>query len=71
MVPVDYKHTIISFHLSSAENLCKQFGPRSGPTFCWSLSRSKLLDSLIVLLKDYFEKVNFEDKENHEKLPSM
>ena len=38
--------------LSSADNLCKQFGPRSGLT--------ELFDSLIVSLKEFFEKVNFE-----------
>ena len=38
---------------SSAADLCKQFGPRSGPT------RSKLFDSLIVFLKE-LKKVHFE-----------
>ena len=32
--------------LSSADNLCKQFGPRSGP---------KTFDTLIVILKEFFE----------------
>ena len=32
--------------------LCKQFGPRSGPTF-WSWSGSKLFVSLIVFLKEF------------------
>ena len=32
----------------SADNLCTQFGPRSGP---------KLLDTLMLFLKQYFEKV--------------
>ena len=31
--------------LSSAENLCKLFGPRSGPTLCRSWSGSKLFDT--------------------------
>ena len=35
--------------LSSSDNLCKQFG-------------SKPFDALIVLLKEFFEKVNFEKK---------
>ena len=39
--------------VSSADNVCKQFGPRSG---------SKLFDILIVFLKDFFQKVNFEKK---------
>ena len=34
--------------VSSADNLCKQFGPRSG---------SKLFDTLIVFLKEFFLKV--------------
>ena len=63
--------------LSSAGNLCKQFGPRSGPTECRACSGSKLFDTDSVL-KDFFEKINFEKNENydqnyekHEKLPSM
>ena len=42
--------------LSSADNLCKQFGPRSGKTKCRAWSRSKLLDTQMVFLKDFFEK---------------
>ena len=42
--------------LSSADNVCKQFEPRSGPT------KSKLFDTLMVFLKDCFEKVNFKTK---------
>ena len=34
--------------VSSADNLCKQFGPRSGTTFC----PAKLFDTLIVF-KDF------------------
>ena len=45
--------------LSSADNLCKQFGPRSGPTECQSSSGSRLFD-LIVFLKEWFENVNLE-----------
>ena len=37
--------------VSSADNLGKQFGPRSG---------SKLFDILMVFLTDFFQKVNFE-----------
>ena len=44
--------------LSSADNLCKQFGPRSGPT----KSASERFDTLIVLQKEFFLKVNFEKK---------
>ena len=61
--------------LSYAGDLCKQFRPRSGPTECWSWSGSKLLDTLIVFVKEFFEffflkKVN-QQEEKHEKLPSM
>ena len=45
--------------LLSADNLCKQFGPRSGPT--------KLLDTLMVFLKDFFEKVDFKEKSADDK----
>ena len=31
--------------LSSADELCGQFGPRSGPTEHWALYGSKLLDT--------------------------
>ena len=31
--------------LPSADNVCKQFGHRSGPTKCRALSRSKLFDN--------------------------
>ena len=37
--------------LSSADNICKHFGPGSGPTKCWSWSWSKPFDTLIVFLK--------------------
>ena len=42
--------------MAPADYLVKQFGPRSGPT------ESKLFDTLVVLLKDIFEKVD--SKEN-------
>ena len=29
-------HSLLAAVLSSAGNLCKQLGPRSGPTKCWS-----------------------------------
>ena len=46
--------------VSSADNLCKQFGPRSGPTKRRARSGSKLSEPLMVFLKEFFEKVNFE-----------
>ena len=36
---------------ASANNLCKQLGPRPGPTNCRAWSGSKLFDTLIVLKK--------------------
>ena len=35
---------------------CKQFGPRSGSTKCRSWSKSKPFNTLIVFLKEFFEK---------------
>ena len=48
--------------LSSADNLCKQFGPRSGPTLSWSSSGSKRFDTLtlIVFQKEFLKKNDFE-----------
>ena len=45
---------------SSADNLCKQFRPRSSLTECRSWSGSKQFDTLKVFLKEFFEEVNFE-----------
>ena len=36
----------------SADSVCKQIGPRSGPTERWSLSGSEPFDTLIFLKKD-------------------
>ena len=43
--------------VSSAYNLCKQFGPRSDQTKCLALSGSKPIDTLIIFLKDFFLKI--------------
>ena len=51
---------ILYLLVPSADNLCKQFGPRSGPTECWSFAGTKLFDTLIVFLKEFFEKVDVE-----------
>ena len=48
--------------MSSADDLCKQFGHRSGPTECKAWSGSKLLDTLMVFLKEFFKNVDFEKK---------
>ena len=44
----------------SARNLCKQSGPRSGPTKCRAWSGSNLFDTQTEFLKEFFEKVDFE-----------
>ena len=41
--------------LLSADKLFKQFGPRPEPTKCWSRSRYKLFDTLIVFLEKFLE----------------
>ena len=46
--------------MSSADNFCKQFGPRSGPTECRAWSWSKMFDTLMVFLIEIFKKVDFE-----------
>ena len=57
-----WKNTILTLCLlvSSADSLCKQFGPRSGPTKCPAWSGSKLNGTLMVILKEFFEKVDSE-----------
>ena len=61
-----FVYLILYVPVSSADNLCKQFGPRSGPTKCWALPG---------LLKELFEKDNFEINQQttkkHAKLPSI
>ena len=42
--------------------ICKQFVPRSGPTECQAKSGSKLFETRIVFLKEFFEKVKFEKR---------
>ena len=49
--------------MSSADNLCKQFGPRSEPTEHPSCSGSKHFDTLMIFQKELFEKVDFEIKQ--------
>ena len=48
-------------HLLSTDNLCKQFGSRSGQTERRSWSGSKPFDTLLVFLKDFFEKESADD----------
>ena len=54
--------------VSSANNFCKQFGSRSGPTKRRTWSGSKLCDTLLVFLQEFFEKLTL--KKKHAKLPS-
>ena len=42
------------------DNICQQFGPRSGPMKCQARSGSKLFDSLILFLKEFLGKIYFE-----------
>ena len=61
--------------MPSADNLCKQFRPRSGQTECRAWSGSKLFDTLMVFQKEFFKKVDFEKNQQttikHAKLPRM
>ena len=42
--------------VSSTDNICKQFGPRSGLTLSRAWYGSKLFDSLMVFLKEYLKR---------------
>ena len=68
-------YIILYLLVSSADNLCKQFEPRPGPTKLRARSGSKLFDTLMVFLKEFFEKVDFEKSQRTtkepEKLPRM
>ena len=44
----------------SADNFCKQFGPRSGLTGHQASSGSKLFDTQILFMKYFFVKIDFE-----------
>ena len=46
----------------SADNLCKQFESKSRPTERRSWPGFKLFDTLIMFLKEFFEKIIFEKK---------
>ena len=60
--------------MSSADNICKQFGPRSSLTKCRAWSESKLFDTLMVFLKEFFKWFDIEKKQQttkkHAKFPS-
>ena len=63
--------------LLSTDKLCKQFGPRSGPTKCQSLSGSKPFDTLIVFLNFFMKRFFFlkkkstDDNKSKKKIPSI
>ena len=46
--------------VSSSDDLCKQFGPRSGPKKCRARSGSKQFDTVTVFQKKNFDYVDFE-----------
>ena len=50
--------------LSSADNLGKQFRPKSDPIKCWASFRYKLFDMLKAFLKDFIESYNFEEEKH-------
>ena len=53
--------------MSSADDFCKQLGPRSGPTERRSWPGSKQFDTLMVFLKKFSKKNDFEKKSNYDK----
>ena len=53
--------------MSSADNFCKQFGSRSGPTKCLAWFASILFDTQMVFQKEFFEKFDFEKKSADDK----
>ena len=59
--------------VSSADIFCKQFGTRSGPTSCRACSGSKLFDTLMVFLKESFERLILKTisrrQKKHKKFP--
>ena len=52
-----YKLLTLCLLVSSADDLCKQFGPISGPTKCWAQFGSNLFDTLKVFLKEFSKKL--------------
>ena len=56
-----YKKEIYSFYLLvlSADNFCKHFRPRSGLMEGQAWSVSKLFDTLVIFLKEFFQKSSF------------
>ena len=52
---------------TDADNLCQQFGPRSGPTECPAWSGPNLFGTLMIFLKEIFENNNFETRSADDK----
>ena len=53
--------------LSFADNLCKQFVPKSAPTKCRTWSGSKLFDTLMVFLKYFLKKLILKKKKKRQR----
>ena len=67
----DARRQRVNHQVSYADNLCKLFGPRSGPTKNWACSRSNFFNALVVFLKEFWiqlilKKVKTQQR-NHEK----
>ena len=54
---VVYHNITLCGLVSSADNICKKFGPRSGPTERRAWSGSKMFDTLMEFLEEFFKKV--------------
>ena len=61
------KMSYMSYQVS-ADNICKQFGPKLGLTKCQVWSVSNQFDTLMVFLKEFFEEINFEKKSADDKI---
>ena len=63
----DVHGNLVRTVVSSTDNICKQFEPRSGPIKCQVTSGSKLFYTLMIFLKVFFEKVYFEKNQQRTK----
>ena len=54
--------------MSSADNICKQFGSRSGPTKRRASSGSKLFDTLMIFLKEFTKKLILKISRRHKSM---
>ena len=64
-------HCLLAANLLSADNLDKQFGPRSGPTEGRAWYGSKLFDTRMLFLKEYFEKSSVEKYLSMQTIPEQ